>query len=235
MGMAAIVAIAVALAVVYSGDRPGSKSTTTAGSTSSGGSSAARTTTMVIAWNPSHQDDTGADGWHEYAVCGDIAKRTMALLSDFTNVLCWDTSAGLSSKSSTALKSECDKANAANAQIFIAIHVNGGAGSGFTGDYYAGDTASGKFGEAVLKSAGATMGMTFYYVKPRSDLYVLNPAHNKAPIRVLLELGDNVADRALLTSAEGRQKLATALAKAVKENVPVGQTPASCGAGAGTT
>jgi N-acetylmuramoyl-L-alanine amidase len=215
-----IAAIAVPLAIIYSGDGSGAKPATTTASTTSGGSSAATTSKLVIAWNPSHQNDTGTGGWHEYAVCGDITKRTMALLTGFTNVLCWETGMGLTSKTVAALKSECDAANAANARIFIAVHVNGGSGSGLTGDYYAGDTASRDYGEAILRSTAATMGMTFYYVKPRSNLYVLNPAHNKAAIRVLLELGDNVADRALLTSAEGRQRLAAALAKAVKENVP---------------
>jgi N-acetylmuramoyl-L-alanine amidase len=144
----------------------------------------------------------------------------MALLPDFTNVLCWETGMGLTSKNDASLKSETAKANAAHAQVFIAVHVNGGAGSGFTGDYYTGDSASARYGEAVLRSVAATMGMTFYYVRPSSDLFVLKPANNKAPIRVLLELGDNVADHALLMSVDGRQRLATALAKAVKENTP---------------
>jgi N-acetylmuramoyl-L-alanine amidase len=203
------VAIAVSLAIGLSGSRIGS-------SNSPGGKAAS----TVIAWNPSHQDDTGGNGWHEYAVCGDIAKRTMALLPQFTNVLCWETGMGLTSKNDASLKSECHKANAAHAQVFIAVHVNGGSESGLMGDYYTGDSASARYGEAVLKSVAATMGMTFFYVKPRSDLFVLKPVNNKAPIRVLLELGDNVADRAVLTSTEGRRRLAAALAKAVQENTP---------------
>jgi hypothetical protein len=35
-------------------------------------SAAAQTT---IAWQPSHQDDTGFDGWHEYLICKDIYDR----------------------------------------------------------------------------------------------------------------------------------------------------------------
>jgi N-acetylmuramoyl-L-alanine amidase len=214
------VAIAVSLAMGLSGSRVGLISTTTASSTGHSSSSVAASTRTVIAWNPSHQDDTGTNGWHEYAVCGDIAKRTMALLPDFTNLLCWETGMGLTSKNDASLKSETAKANAAHAQVFIALHVNGGAASGFSGNYYTGDSVSARYGEAVLKSVSATLGMTFYYVRPRSDLFVLRPANNKAPIRVLLELGDNVADRALLTSVDGRQRLAAALAKAVRENTP---------------
>jgi hypothetical protein len=142
----------------------------------------------------------------------------MALLPDFTNVLSWETGMGLTSSSASALESECRQANATHAQIFIAIHVNGGAASGFTGVYYTGDSSSAHYAEALLKSVADTMGMTFHYLRPRSDLYVLDPVNNGAPIRVLLELGDNAADRALLMSEEGRQRLAAALAKAVHEN-----------------
>lgn len=214
------IAIAVFLAIALSGTHAGSDSGATAGSTGQSDFSVVVGKNAVIAWNPSHQDDTGGKGWHEYAVCGDIAKRTMALLPGFTNVLCWRTDMGLTSGGDAALKSESDQANAAHAQIFIAIHVDGGSPSGFTGEYYKGDSISGRYAEALLKSVAATMGMTFHYVVPRSDLLVLNPANNHARIRVLLELGDNVADRALLTSEEGRQRLAAALAKAVKENTP---------------
>src|SRR5450756_1655947 len=54
------------------------------------GSPALAAPETVIAWIPSHQDDNGTNGWHEYQVCGDIVQRTMALLPDFTNVLCWE-------------------------------------------------------------------------------------------------------------------------------------------------
>lgn len=175
---------------------------------------------VVIAWNPSHQDDTGTNGWHEYAVCGDITKRTMALLPGFNNVLCWKTGLGLTSSNDVALKSECDRANAAHAQIFIAVHVNGGGPSGVSGDYYAGDSASASYAEALVRSVAGTMRMTYLGVRARSDLSVLSPTNNKAPIRVLLELGDNVADRTLLKSKKGRQRLATALAAAVRDNSP---------------
>jgi N-acetylmuramoyl-L-alanine amidase len=215
VGLVAVLLVTVSCS---SGNSP--RTTGTVTGKPAGGSPVGASKGMIIAWNPSHQDDNGTNGWHEYAVCGDIAKRTMALLSDFNNVLCWETGMGLTSKNDASLKSETDKANAANAQVFIAVHVNGGAGSGFTGNYYAGDSASARFGEAVLKSAAITMDMTFFYVRPRADLFVLDPAHNQAPIRVLFELGDNVADRALLTSADGRHRLAAALAKAVRENAP---------------
>jgi N-acetylmuramoyl-L-alanine amidase len=198
------IAIAIPLAMILPGSRDGAGS--------SGG--------PVIAWNPSHQDDTGTDGWHEYVVCGDITNRTMALLPDFTNVLCWETGMGLTSDSGAALASECEKANDAQAQIFIAVHINGGGGSGYAGFYYTDDSTSALYAEALLRSVCASMGQTFRYVRPRSNLFVLNPANNHAPIRILLELGDNVRDRKELTSANGQKKLAAALAKAVKETRP---------------
>jgi N-acetylmuramoyl-L-alanine amidase len=214
------VAIAVSLAIGLPGRRIGSNSTTTAKSTGHSRSTVLASTRTVIAWNPSHQDDTGAPGWHEYAVCGDIAKRTMALLRDFTDVLCWETAMGLTTGGDAALKFECDQANAAHAQIFIAVHVNGGSPSGVSGEYHAGDSTSDRYAQALLKSVANTMGMTYLGVAATSGLYVLNPTRNKAPIRVLLELGDNVADHAVLMSKDGRQRMAAALAKAVKENAP---------------
>ena len=174
----------------------------------------------IIAWVPSHQDDTGSNGWHEYQVCGDIVQRTMALLTDFTNVLCWETGMGLTSDNVPAMQSEIDQATAAHAQIFISIHVNGDTPSGLSGTYEEGDTSSDHYVAALLHSMVSTTGMTDRGFRARSDLYVLNPANNPIPIRVLLELGDCVADRALLMSEDGRQKLAAALAKAVRENTP---------------
>jgi N-acetylmuramoyl-L-alanine amidase len=212
------VTIGLLVAIGLSGSGVGYNSAT--GSAGHGSSPVVVGKGPVIAWNPSHQDDTGGHGWHEYAVCGDIAKRTIALLTDFTNVLCWRTDMGLTSSGDAALRSECDQANAAHAQVFIAVHVNGGAPSGVSGEYYAGDSASARYAEALLRSVATTVGMTFLYVRPRSDLFVLKPANNDAPIRVLLELGDNVGDRALLMSAKGRQRLAAALARAVQKNPP---------------
>ena len=186
----------------------------------SSASSSGQAAKMVVAWNPSHQDDTGGSSWHEYKVCGDIAKRAMALLPGFTNVLCWQPGMGQTSSGTAALTAECDQANAAHAQVFIAVHVNGGGPSGVAGCYYAGDTGSGQFAEAVLRDVAAAMDMKFLLVRARGDLFVLNPVNDEAPIRILLELGDNVADRSLLTSSSGRQRLAAALAKAVKKNLP---------------
>jgi N-acetylmuramoyl-L-alanine amidase len=205
------IAIVVPLAVILPGNHPDVGPSAVGAPGSKG---------TVIAWNPSHQDDTGTDGWHEYLVCGAIANKTMALLPGFTNVLCWETGMGLTSDSGAALKSECDKANAAGAEVFIAVHINGGGGSGYAGYYYTGDSSSASYVDALLKSVAASMGKTLRYVKPRSNLFVLDPANNHARLRVLLELGDNATDRKKLTSAAGQQKLAEALAKAVKENNP---------------
>ncbi len=186
-----------------------------------GGSPAQAGSETIIAWTPSHQNDTGGSGWHEYLVCGDITQRAMALLADdFTNVLCWETGMGLTSHNYAALGSETAQANAANAQISIAVHVNGGAASGVLGNYYAGDYNSGNYGENLLRSVAAAMGMRYWYMSGRTGVFLLDPANNNAPVRVLLELGDNQNDRALLSSEEGRQRMAEALAQAVRQYTP---------------
>jgi len=186
----------------------------------SGNSVALAAADTIIAWNPSHQNDTGSNGWHEYEACGDIATRAMALLPGFAGVLCWETGMGLTTHNYPALKSEVDQATAAHAQIFISIHVNGAGSSGFTGCYYKGDSTSARYAETLLKSVAVTMGLEYGAVVARTDLYVLDPSNNPAPIRVILECGDNQADRAWLSTEDGRQKLAQALAKAVSENTP---------------
>ena len=182
-------------------------------------STVSTTNGIVLAWTPSHQDDTGRD-WHEYAICGDIVKRAMALLPEYENVLCWETKMGLSSSNPEALKSECDQVAASHAQIFISIHVNGGDAQGFTARYYSGDTASGRYADALLKSIGETMDMKYTKAHGTADLYVLNPNRNPAPIRVLLECGTNEIDRPWLSTKSGRQKLAAAIVKAIRGNTP---------------
>ncbi len=175
---------------------------------------------VVIAWNPSHQDDTGPSGWHEYLVCGDIVKRTIALLPDYTNVLCWETGMGRDSFNYTALGAEMATANASGARLTIGVHTNSGAASGLIGEYYAKDSASASYADRILGSMAADTGMKYWYSRARSDLYSLDPANNRASMRVILELGDCVNDRTLLESESGRQMLAAALAKAVRANTP---------------
>ncbi len=175
---------------------------------------------VVIAWNPSHQNDNGDAAWHEYAVCGDIVKRAMALLPDYTNVLCWETGMGLTSHNTAAMAAEVATANAAGAQVFISIHVNGGTPSGIGGDVWHTDALSLRYCDAMVASMHGYTGLRARYTLLRDDLYVLNPAYNKAPVRVLFEMGDNISDRALLDSATGRQMLAAGLAKAVRDNTP---------------
>jgi hypothetical protein len=38
---------------------------------------------VIIAWQPSHQSDTGSNGWLEYVVCGDIVDHAMADTTGF--------------------------------------------------------------------------------------------------------------------------------------------------------
>jgi putative cell wall-binding protein len=183
------------------------------------------TAQTTIAWQPSHQDDTGYAGWHEYLMCKDIYDRTVAQLPSFANVLAWETTMGLwgtnngGGTNRKSFDSEIAQANSAGADIFISVHVNGNSPSGFTGFYFSGDAVSARYAEILMRSVAATMGMP-YLGTVGMGFYSLDPVRNKAPIRVLVELGDNVRDRVLLSSVEGRQRIADALAKAVRENTP---------------
>lgn len=172
----------------------------------------------VVAFQPSHQDDTGPAGWHEYRVCGDIAQRAIALLegSPFETVLAWETGMGLTGSNNdgsnaAAFDSEIGRANDAGADYFISIHNDGSAPSGVLGMYFTGDARSAELAETLARSVSRQIGLPYRGIRG-SPLYSLDPSRNHAPVRVLLEIGDNVQDRAFLEDPVGRQKIAAVLA-----------------------
>jgi hypothetical protein len=176
---------------------------------------------LAIAWQPSHQDDTGFNSWHEYRICGDIVKRTMSLLTTHDNVLAWQTGMGLTGSNKyggsnvKAFDWEVAAANNAHAYLFISVHNNGASPSGVLGMYFIGDHTSAKVAEQLARGICAGTGLPFLGLQGQ-DLYSLDPGRNKAPIRVLLEIGDNVRDRAFLEDAASRQQIAEALAKTLQ-------------------
>ncbi len=180
--------------------------------------------TTVFAWQPSHQADTGVD-WKEYVICGDIVDRVIALLPEFTHVKAWETGMGLSGsngyrpqpKNTPAFDSEIAQANAARASVFISVHNDGGAPSGILGMCMPGDTGSRTLAER-LKSALVSATKLPDRGMREERLYSLEPSRNKAGTRLLLEIGDNKADRAFLLDASNRQAIAVALAEALRES-----------------
>jgi N-acetylmuramoyl-L-alanine amidase len=172
----------------------------------------------VVALQPSHQDDTGGAGWHEYLICGDIARRTIALLSGspVPTLLAWETGMGLTGSNNDgsnarAFDSEIAKANDAGADYFVSIHNDGGAPSGVLGMYFTGDARSAVIAEVLARSISRETGLPYRGIRGRA-LYSLDPGRNHAPLRVLLEIGDNVRDRSFLEDPAGRQRIAAALA-----------------------
>jgi len=180
--------------------------------------------TTVIAWQPSHQADTGSD-WQEYVVCGDIVDRAIALLPEFKHVKGWETAMGLSGsnsyrpepKNAPAFDSEIKQANVANATVFVSVHNDGGAPSGILGMCMPGDEASRSMAERFKTALCAATGLPDRGMR-EERLYSLDPVRNNADLRMLLEIGDNKADRAFLLDANNRQVIARALADAVRES-----------------
>ncbi len=176
----------------------------------------------MIAWQPSHQDDTGDEAWHEYVICGDIVERTIALAPGFTHVVAWETELGLTGSNNNggsnvdAFDSELQKANDAGADYFISVHNDGNAPSGVMGMYFEGDAASADIAERLAEALAEGLGLPLRATVGR-DLYSLDAARNEAPIRVLLEIGDNVRDRDLLEDPVGRAKIAALLAQALSD------------------
>ena len=86
--------------------------------------------------------------------------------------------------------------------------------------FFVGDKASGQYAEAVAKAIATEIGLPYRGIRG-AELYSLDSRRNKAEIRVLLEVGDNVHDRVLLEDPQGRAKVARALADAVRANSPL--------------
>lgn len=178
----------------------------------------------VIAWQPSHQADTGADGWKEYKVCSDIVDRTIAELDEFEHVKAWDTRHGLTGSNNyrpkpsntEAFDAEVATANQHDATVFISVHNDGGAPSGILGESMPGDSEGARLSAALVSALSADLKMRNRGTR-EVRLYSLEPGRNKATYRCLLEIGDNAADRALLESPAGRQKIAESLARAIRE------------------
>lgn len=177
---------------------------------------------VVVAWQPSHQDDTGDASWHEYIICNDIVVRAMSLCTVVTNVKCWDTSHGLTGTNNyrprptntVAFDVEIAMANQAGADYFISVHNDGGAPSGILGLCMPGDLLSRSYAERFVDVLCARTGLPkrgIWEVR----LYSLEPERNRCPVRLLLEIGDNQKDRALLESEQFRQLVAQALAEVV--------------------
>ncbi len=182
---------------------------------------------VTVAWQPSHQDDTGDASWHEYEVCNDIVERAMALSVEVNNVKCWDISHGLTGTNrynpqptnTPAFDVEIAAANQARADYFISVHNDGGAPSGILGLCMPGDSLSRTYLEQAVASLCASTGLPnrgIWEVR----LYSLEPDKNSCPVRFILEIGDNVKDRDKLMDPGFRQLVARTLADFVNKLPP---------------
>ncbi len=176
---------------------------------------------VVVAWQPSHQDDTGRD-WHEYEICGDIIDKAIGKATNVQNVKCWDLAHGLTGSNNyrpaptntIAFDSEIEQANQAGATYFISIHNDGGAPSGVLGEYIPGDDAGKKLAEELVNALCAKTGLPNRGLRPVS-LYSIESPRNKAQYKCLLEIGDNMQDRAFLKDSNNREMIAQALAEVI--------------------
>lgn len=174
---------------------------------------------VVVAWQPSHQNDTGPN-WHEYIICGDIVDRTITKATSVQNVKCWDLAHGLTGTNNyrpyptntIAFDSEIEQANQAGAHYFISIHNDGGAPSGVLGEYLPGDEAGKKLAGQFVQAICARTGLPNRGLRA-VRLYSLESARNKTPFKCLLEIGDNQRDRAFLENSDKREIIAQALAE----------------------
>jgi len=175
---------------------------------------------VVVAWQPSHQDDTGSPDWHEYLICGDIVDRAIAKAVNVQNVKCWDVNHGLTGSNNyrpnptntVAFDSEVEQANKASASYFIAIHNDGGAPSGVLGEYLPGDEDGKKLTAQLVDTICAKTGLPNRGLR-EVQLYSLEYPRNQAKHKCLLEIGDNGKDREFLEDSQKRDVIAQALAE----------------------
>ncbi len=179
---------------------------------------------LVIAWQPSHQGDTGSRGWKEYKICGDIVDRAIGELPEFQHVKAWDTKHGLTGSNNyrpqptntKAFDRELALGNNAKADIFISIHNDGAAPSGVLGEYIPGDKRGAALCRALVRGLVKRTDLEKNRGLREVRLYSLEKRRNGAKYRCLLEVGDNAADRTYLESKAGRQEIAEALATAIR-------------------
>jgi hypothetical protein len=172
----------------------------------------------VVAFQVSHQADTGFEGWQEWAVSGDIALRAMSEIHFASTALAWDLSGDLFGTNRyepeptnvPAFDSEIEFANAQRADIFIAMHNDGGAPSGVFALVIPGDTGSAELAQRIVDRAAECTGLPNRGVR-EVRMYSLEAPRNTATYRILLEMGDNVADRAFLEDPRGRAAFASAI------------------------
>ncbi len=183
---------------------------------------------ITVAWQPSHQDDTGEGDWHEYLICNDIVDRAMALSTGVKNVKCWDISHGLTGTNryepkptnTAAFDAEIAAANHAQADYFISVHNDADAPSGILGLCMPGDKLSRSYLEQIIADLCKNTGLPnrgIWEVR----LYSLEPERNSCPVRFILEIGDNVRDREKLMDPDFRELVAQTLASFVNQLPPL--------------
>jgi hypothetical protein len=92
----------------------------------------------TIAFQVSHQDDTGFHNFHEWAISGDVALRALDEIDFAPMVLAWDLNPPLTGTNRydpkptniPAFNSELGFSNRHHPDVFVAFHVDGGAPSG---------------------------------------------------------------------------------------------------------
>lgn len=174
---------------------------------------------LVVAWQPSHQDDTGYRNWHEYKICGDIVDRAIKKAFRVKNIKCWDLKHGLTGSNNynpkptniKAFASEVSIANIAGASAFISVHIDGGAPSGVLAEYLPGDAVGRELARRFVDELCKRTGLPNRGLR-EVRLYSLEKNRNEAKYRCLLEIGDNVRDRAFLENQSNRDRIAEALA-----------------------
>lgn len=179
---------------------------------------------VVVAWQPSHQDDTGDGEWHEYKISGAIVDYAISAAAKVKSVKAWDISSGLSGSNSApsnteAFDRELATANAAKATYFVSVHVGTDGESGVKGFYMPGDSGSKILAQRLVAAVAAKTGAPNKGVEEQ-ELYSLEHDKNKAKYRVLVEVGGSDEEIQKLQVKKAQQDIGKALASVVNALAP---------------
>jgi hypothetical protein len=187
-------------------------------------------TAPVIAWQPSHQDDTsntGASGqggpaYLEYRAMGALAALVTHDSPNFRNVIAWDTSDGLFGANTMpnptnvkAFKTELDIANKARATYFIGLQTNVADQQKIVVYYEENDDVGAGFAGWLAQKLSALPGFSDSS-RLGVRFFSLDPAQNGANYRAIIEFQG--PKKVLIRAAQpaGQKPIAKAIAAAVR-------------------
>lgn len=171
--------------------------------------------------------DTGAsspDGEvKEQIVTWQIASRVKTRLeqSGYTVILTRSTEKSNIANTSTSesLQARCDISNSNGASLFVSIHCNAGGGTGTEVYYYDGNDRGKQLATMIAKNISEAASIRNRGAKSTTGLFVIKGTLATSVLveTAFIDADEEFPDLELLSTSEGQDKIAAAIAKAIIE------------------